>query len=204
MTDVLVPMLALWLSFPCIAQTSNLVQLRDRCAPAAPLSTLAALIITESGGHPNAIQIDSPNALLRTWRLPAGTLRLLRQPNDAREAGDWITYFNAHHISVDVGLMQVSTAEAVRQHISPAALLDPCINVRTGWSILEDDYKIEVNHLGPGQVALEHALSRYNTGDTNRGIDNGYFARVTAALRRLQNERPHDDSRIGQRKGGDH
>ena len=202
MRSVLVPMLALWLSFPCIAQTSNLVQLRDRCAPTAPLSILAALILTESGGNPNAIQIDFPNALLRRWRLPAGTLRLQRQPNDAQEAGEWIAYLNARRISIDVGLMQVSTDEAARRHISPAVLLDPCINVRTGWSILEGDYKVEVNHFGPGQVALEHALSRYNTGDTNRGIENGYLARVTAALGRLQNERPHNETRIGQRKGG--
>ena len=192
MRGVLVPMLALWLSFPCIAQTSSLVQLRDRCAPTAPLSTLAALIITESGGHPNAIQIDFPNTLLRRWRLPAGTLRLQRQPNSTQEAVEWIAYLNARRISVDVGLMQVSTDEAVRRHSSPAALLDPCANVRTGWAILEDDYKIEVNRFGPGQIALEHALSRYNTGDTNRGIENGYLARVTAALRSLQNERLHD------------
>ena len=38
---------------------------------------------------------------------------------------------------------------------------------------------------GPGQAALQHALSRYNTGDTNRGIDNGYLFHVMAALKRL-------------------
>lgn len=204
MRDVLVLMLALWLSCLCIAQTSNLVQLRDRCAPTAPLSTLAALIKTESGGNPYAIQIDFPNALLRWWRLPPGTLRLQRQPDDAQEAGEWIAYLNAHHISVDVGLMQVSTDEAVRRHISPTVLLDPCTNVRTGWSILEDDYKIEVDRFGPGQVALQHALSRYNTGDTNRGIDNGYLARVTAALLRLREKWPEDRTQIAQTKGGGH
>lgn len=168
------------------------------------MSTLAALIFTESGGNPNAIQIDFPNTLLRRWRLPAGTLRLERQPSDAQEAGEWIAYLNAHHVSVDVGLMQVSTDEAMRRHISPATLLNPCTNLQIGWSILEDDYKSEVNRFGPGLVALQHALSRYNTGDTNRGIDNGYFARVTAALRRLQDEQPKNETRIGQRNGGGH
>lgn len=169
----------------CHAQAASLIQLRDRCAPMASPTTLAAIISTESSRNPNAIQIDFRNALLRRWRLPAGTLRLQRQPNDAQEAAEWIAYLNAHHISVDVGLMQVSTNEGIRRHISPAALLDPCTNVRAGWSILQDDYQIEVNHFGPGQVALQHALSRYNTGDTNRGIDNGYLARVMMALKRL-------------------
>jgi type IV secretion system protein VirB1 len=169
----------------CHAQTLNLVQLRDRCAPAAPLTTLAAIISAESSENPSAIQIDFPKALLRQWRLPAGTLRLQRQPKNAEEAGQWIAYLNERHFSIDVGLMQVSTDEAMQRHISPAALLDPCINVRTGWSILQDDYQIEVNRSGPGQFALQHALSRYNTGDTNRGIDNGYLARVMSALRRF-------------------
>jgi type IV secretion system protein VirB1 len=202
MRDVVLLLFALSLSFPCFAQATTLVQLRDRCAPTAPLSTLAALIITESDGNPNAMQIDFPNALLRRWRLPAGTLRLQRQPKDAREAGEWIAYLNARRISVDVGLMQISTDEAVRRHIRPAALLDPCTNIRTGWSILEDDYKTEVNHFGQGQIALQHALSRYNTGDTNRGIDNGYLAQVTAALRSLSEKRSYDRARIPQVKGG--
>jgi type IV secretion system protein VirB1 len=204
MRDVVVLFFAFWFSFPCFAEATTLAQLRDRCAPTAPLSTLAALISTESGGNPNAIQIDFPKALLRRWGLPAGTLRLQRQPNNAQEAGEWIAYLNAHRISVDVGLMQVSTDEAARRHISPAALLDPCTNVRTGWSILEDDYKIEMNRFGPGQIALQHALSRYNTGDTKKGIDNGYLARVTAALRRLREKRPEDRTRIAQTKGGGH
>lgn len=179
---------AFFVIFPvalCHAQTMSLSQLRDRCAPTAPLSTLAAIISAESSGNQNAIQIDFPNALLRQWRLPAGALRLQRQPKNTDEAGQWIAYLSGHHISVDVGFMQVSTDEAMRRRISPAALLDPCTNIRTGWSILENDYWIEVNHFGPGQVALQHALSRYNTGDTNRGIDNGYLARVMAALKRL-------------------
>ena len=49
----------------------------------------------------------------------------------------------------------------------------------------QDDYQIEVNRFGPGQAALQHALSRYNTGDTNRGIENGYLARVMTSLKRL-------------------
>jgi type IV secretion system protein VirB1 len=168
------------------------------------LSTLAAIISTESGGNPNAIQIDFPNSLLHRWGLPPGILRLQRQPIDANEAGEWIAYLRAHRISVDVGLMQISTDEAMRRHIAPAVLLDPCTNVRTGWSILEDDYKIEANRFGPGQVALQHALSRYNTGDTDKGIDNGYLARVAAALERLKEKMPNEPTRIIQTNGGGH
>jgi hypothetical protein len=59
-----------------------------------------------------------------------------------------------------------------------------------------------VRAYGPGQAALQHALSRYNTGDTNRGIDNGYLARVMAALKRLSGMRGLSQSRNAQHPGG--
>jgi type IV secretion system protein VirB1 len=110
-------------------------------------------------------------------------LRLKRQPATQREALEWLGYFERRGIFVDVGLMQVSTAEARRRGISVESLLDPCSNLRAGWQILDSAYQIEVKIYGPGQGALQHAISRYNTGDTQRGIDSGYLARVMAALR---------------------
>jgi type IV secretion system protein VirB1 len=134
------------------------------------------------------MQIDFPKALLKRWNLPDGTLRLKRQPTDQREALDWLAYFQSYDIFVDLGLMQVSTAEAKRRGISPESLLEPCTNLRVGWQILEEDYRIEKKTFGPGQEALQHAISRYNTGDTQQGIANGYLGRVLAAVRRLPTE----------------
>jgi type IV secretion system protein VirB1 len=134
------------------------------------------------------MQIDFPKALLKRWNLPEGTLRLKRQPTDQREALDWLAYFQSYDIFVDLGLMQVSTAEAKRRGMSPASLLEPCTNLQVGWQILEDDYRIEQRNYGPGQEALQHALSRYNTGDTQQGIANGYLGRILAAVRRLPTE----------------
>ena len=179
-----VPILVLTVlaALPACGQQPGLTGLRGRCIPDAPLSTLQAIVFAESGGNVNAIQIDFPKALLRHWGLPAGTLRLRRQPKDAQEALDWIGYFKSYGIFVDVGLMQVSTVEAAKRHIRPAALLDPCTNLKVGWEILEENYSIEMKKYGPGQAALRHAISRYNTGDTQRGIENGYLRRVMSAL----------------------
>jgi type IV secretion system protein VirB1 len=184
------------------AWAEDLGHLRNRCAPTASLVTLSAIVGAESSGNPNALQLDFPRSLLRRWHLPPGTLRLMRQPNSAKEALEWIDYLNAQHVSVDVGLMQVSTDEATRRRIPPATLLDPCTNIRTGWAILNDDYQTEMKAYGPGQAALQHALSRYNTGDTNRGMDNGYLARVMAALKRLSGIRELNQFRNAQHPGG--
>jgi type IV secretion system protein VirB1 len=164
-------------------QRLDVAALQSHCLPAEPLSTLSAIIRVESDGNPNAMQIDSPRVILKRWHLPEGTLRLKRQPATQREALEWLGYFERRGIFVDVGLMQVSTAEARRRGISVESLLDPCSNLRAGWQILDSAYQIEVKIYGPGQGALQHAISRYNTGDTQRGIDNGYLARVMAALK---------------------
>jgi type IV secretion system protein VirB1 len=173
-----------------LGQNTDITKLQSTCLPTAPLSTLRAVVQVESGGNPNAIQIDFPKGLLKRWRLAEGTLRLKRQPTNQREALDWLAYFQSYDIFVDLGLMQVSTAEAKRRGISPESLLEPCTNLRVGWQILEDAYQIEKKTYGPGQEALQHAISRYNTGDPQQGIANGYLARVFAAVRRLQAEPP--------------
>ena len=82
----------------CIAanlpgQRLDIAALQLRCLPAVPLTTLSAIISVESGGNPNAMQIDFPRALLKQWHLPEGTLRLKRQPATQREALDWLDYF---------------------------------------------------------------------------------------------------------------
>jgi type IV secretion system protein VirB1 len=165
------------------AQQLDIAALQSRCLPAVPLSTLTAIIRVESGGNPNAMQIDFPRALLKQWHLPEGTLRLKRQPTNEREALEWLGYFERHGIFVDLGLMQVSTAEAQRRGMPVDSLLDPCLNLRAGSQILDSAYQLEMKTYGPGQEALQHAISRYNTGDTQRGIDNGYLARAIAALK---------------------
>ena len=165
------------------AQPLDITALQSSCLPAVPLTTLSAIIRVESGGNPNAMQIDFPRALLKQWHLPEGTLRLQRQPATQREAVEWLDYFERRGIFVDLGLMQVSTAEAQRRGLPVESLLDPCFNLRAGWQILDSAYQLEIKTYGPGQEALQHAISRYNTGDTPRGIDNGYLARVMAALK---------------------
>jgi hypothetical protein len=65
------------------------------------------------------MQIDFPKTLLKRWRLPEGILALKRQPANAQEALEWLRYFEQHSISIDVGLMQVSTAEAHKRGLDP-------------------------------------------------------------------------------------
>lgn len=179
------------------SDTIDLSELRAHCASDAPLITLETIIRAESGGNPNAIQLDYPATILRQWRLPKGRLQFDRQPRDAAEAIAWTDYLAAQGISVDLGLMQVSTAEAKRRHIRVPDLLDPCTNVRVGWSIFRQNYTAVAPRYPDPQVALWHALSRYNTGDDNAGIRNGYLRHIMRCL--LLEEQPTKQPLLSQR-----
>ena len=183
MNVYLITCLLAFLSPALPAQTVDIEALRARCLPNVPDSTLQAIVQVESGANPNAMQIDFPQRLLKDWRLGPGVLRLARQPKDRQEAAEWLSYFQNFHIFVDLGLMQVSTAEAQRRGIAPVTLLEPCTNLQAGWQVLQDAYQQEIKVYGPGQAALEHALSRYNTGDSLKGLNNRYVDRVLTALR---------------------
>src|SRR5260370_4567219 len=82
------------------AQNMDVAGLQSTCVPTAPLSTLRAVIQVESGGNPNATQIDFPKTLVRHWNLAEGRLRLKRQPASQREALYWLTYFQTFDIVV--------------------------------------------------------------------------------------------------------
>jgi len=61
---------------------------------------------------------------------------------------------------------------------------EPCTNVWLGARILEADYARATRRYGPGQVALGHALSAYNSGGFFAGL--AYARGVYATAARLQ------------------
>ena len=73
--------------------------------------------------------------------------------------------------------MQVNSRNLRALGISILQAFDPCTNISAGATILSADYANASRLRGPGQAALQAALSAYNTGDFYRGFENGYVAR---------------------------
>lgn len=146
----------------------GLEQLILACAPQVAPSTMRAIVRVESGGRPYALNVN-------------GAQKLLRQPRSRHEAEAWASWLVARGYSVDLGLAQVNSGNLARLGLSPAQLLDPCINLRAGARILTESYLGAARRYGGGQTALRAALSAYNTGNYRAGLANGYVARVTAA-----------------------
>ena len=143
------------------------------CTPQADLTSIAAIVKTESNFRPLALSLNYPLSTTKHG-LPRGRMWLAHQPQNEQEAVSWAhTLLNAG-FTLSIGLMQVSTEEGY----SVETLLKPCSNLRIGWSVFEKKYHQAVQQFGPGDRALRAALSLYNSGSTTVGFRNGYVRKV--------------------------
>ena len=151
-------------------------QLAGFCAPEVAPGTLAAVAAAESGFDPLAIY---DNTTAHSWRL-----------RSRAEAADLArTLIGAGH-AVDLGLMQIDSADLARLHLAVSAAFQPCASLSAGARVLAEDYTSTEQGGGRDvhivqQAALRMALSRYNTGSPEAGFRNGYVRRVIAAAARV-------------------
>jgi type IV secretion system protein VirB1 len=146
----------------------EVVALADRCAPQVAVETLVSIATVESGLDPLAIGVNGAPVV----RVSAST---------ANEAAAKAQALIDQGRSVDLGLAQINSRNLPRLGLSVADAFEPCRNLEAAQAILVEDFG---RSSGPGtevQAALRASLSRYNTGDPERGLTNGYVARVVRA-----------------------
>lgn len=142
------------------------LQLAKQCAPQVSPETLAAVARTESGFDPLAVH-DNTTALEHHPTTREAAIALATKLAVA-----------AHH-SVDLGLMQINSANLPDLGLTIGAAFDACKSLAAADRMLVAGYDVTTS--GDQQQALYRALSRYNTGDPARGIANGYVAKVQAS-----------------------
>jgi len=152
-----------------ILELAVVAELAARCAPAVAFETLAAIMRTESGLAPLAIGVNGPGGGPAFPKSRAAAVAL---------ATDLIEHQGR---SVDLGLMQVNSANLRSLGLTIAEAFEPCRNVAAGARILREGYAAARRTEADPQRALRVALSRYNTGHPKRGFDNGYVVRVQDA-----------------------
>jgi type IV secretion system protein VirB1 len=146
-------------------QNQNLHDVIRRCAPTVAPATVLAIMRTESGFRPFALNVN-------------GNHRLQRAPRSEAEAISWSTWLIAQGYSVDMGLMQINSRNLTRLKSTPAEIFDPCQNIRAGATILIEQYGRAAAKHGSGNTALLAAISAYNTGNFRDGFRNGYVSKV--------------------------
>ena len=125
-----------------------------------PPERMAAVAMVESSGDPLAIGVngDHPATLHPATKDAAvATARALL----------------AQGKSIDLGLTQINSANLAHDGLTVETAFDACASLRAGAAHLAADF----------EAAWRAAHSRYNTGDLQRGIANGYALRVSTALR---------------------
>ncbi len=137
--------------------------LASTCAPQIANTTLLGVARTESG--------------LDTWALHDNTTGISEKPASKQLAYADATAWVKRGDSVDIGLMQINSANLLALGMTIESALNPCTSLAGGAAVLQAAYgggKTTVDQ----QVALLMALSRYNTGSPLKGIMNGYARTV--------------------------
>jgi type IV secretion system protein VirB1 len=130
---------------------------------------MSALVAYESGTRPFAI---GDNTARRSYA-PASRAEATRLA---------IALLRQGH-NIDAGYAQINSSNFAPFGLDPGNVFDPCTNVATAARILRTAYHATARVYGPGQVALVHALSIYNTGAAWSGL--GYARAVFVTAVRL-------------------
>lgn len=141
-------------------------QLAAACAPMVHVDTLAAIARTESRFHVHAINDNSDG-------------RSYRPATRSEAIATALTLMRRGH-SLDLGLMQINSANLARLGMSVTEVFEPCRNIAGGARVLADFFRQQPRSDDP-QATLRRALSGYNTGSPSRGLANGYVGRVLAS-----------------------
>jgi len=149
---------------------SDFGQLALRCAPTVAPSTLASIAQTESAFQPYAINDNTTG----TSGAPATRDSAVQIASKLLKAGH----------SIDVGIMQINSSNFVQFGLTLEAAFDPCQSVAAAAAILMNNYAGGETHDGQ-QAALRVALSKYNTGNAQRGFANGYVHKAELAARHV-------------------
>ena len=149
-----------------------ILSLAQACAPQVAPQTLAAVAYAESRFDPLAIGVN---------RGP----RPARRPRDPAEAARTARALIARGANLDLGLAQINSDNLGWLGLSVEDAFDPCRNLTAAGRVLQAGYRPASASPADRQVALRAALSRYNTGHPERGLRNGYVARVERAAVRL-------------------
>jgi type IV secretion system protein VirB1 len=135
----------------------DLITLIATCAPMVAPTTMKAIVLEESRGHPHAIHDGKTHRAIfpKTREEAIATARRL---------------IAAGH-RIDAGLAQINSQNWDWLGLSPETVFDPCTNLAAGERVLVDAYT-------RAPFTVDAAISRYNSGDAERGVRNGYVSRV--------------------------
>ena len=158
----------------------DLLTLIATCAPMVAPTTMKAVVLEESRGHPYAIHDGRTHrALFPDTRAEAiATARRLIEDGSR----------------IDAGLAQINSQNWKWLGLTPETVFDPCTNLRAGERVILAGYT-------SNPITVDAAISRYNTGDATRGVSNGYVDRVKGWMPKPPPNRDYEAQGVPWRDG---
>lgn len=149
------------------------------CAPNVHPTTIQAIINVESEGRPHRININAGYPISKEFKTRGEAVRASKK---AIAAG----------YSVDMGYMQVNSANLKGLGYTVEDMFDPCKNIAAGAQIFTAAYVSALKTHKDEQTAIGVALSIYNTGNPRDGFSNGYVQRYVKVVRAAYSRKdPH-------------
>jgi type IV secretion system protein VirB1 len=145
------------------------VDIAQHCAPSIGVSTIAAIVRTESGFNPLAIGVNVKKNEVRPK---------FAKPQTAADAITTAKWLLANGYNIDMGLGQINSANLHRLGVSVDDMFNPCANITAAGTILKGNYQSASLVASNDNAALYAAISAYNTGDFSKGFKNGYVKTV--------------------------
>ena len=149
----------------------------DQCNLGAPPTVVEAIIKAESQEIPLALNANPPQGV-PTPPVP--------EFSSATDAAVYAVSLVSQGYSVDVGLMQVNSANLARFNVPIMEAFDPCKNIELGTRVYLEAAELVSkypDHFASSYTRLQATLSVYNTGSPWAGIENGYAAHVLGAMK---------------------
>ena len=138
------------------------------CAPNVAPYTIQEIVRVESEGRPLQININTRKGVKLRPTIKIKTKRdAIAVTHAAMKRGH----------TVDMGYMQINSANLKGLGYTVEDAFHPCKNLAGGAKIYTDAYMVCLAKLKDEQRALLCALSIYNTGNPRDGFHNGYVAR---------------------------
>lgn len=142
-----------------------------QCAPNVGVSTIAAIVKTESSFDPLAINVNVKK------NTPKPKINPPKNQNEAIATAKWLL---ANHYNIDMGLGQINSSNLSGLGLTVDEMFNPCSNLNAAGIILKGNYQTAIKETSNEQDALYAAISAYNTGSLTKGFSNGYVNSVVS------------------------
>jgi len=100
------------------------------------------------------------------------------QPKNLYQAKYMATWLYNNGYAFDAGIAQINSTNFARFGVKPQDMFDPCININIAGKILKEFYLRAKQTIKDEQLALQAAISGYNSGKFHSTLGRQYVAKV--------------------------